>query len=1764
MSDTGNSCRNPVSYYDYSAKARRDETLPICPVEETSSVVDLNSLFARQVVGGEDYSCAPDRPCGNGACCPKETLQCNYGEEYCGTSGISPNEVCWSNCDAKAECGKNAAVPGQECPLNVCCGKWGFCGMTEDYCTVEDNGATGGCQSNCEQPGPKNKASSQSDRVIGYYESWRYNSVCQGMGFDDIPVNSLTHLFFSFGYITPGDFSVAGMDGLPYELFTDFTNLKKKNPGLKTVVALGGWTFNDPGPTQKVFSDMVSTKENRARFIENLFSFMRQYAFDGVDFDWEYPGADDRGGVPDDGKNFVTFLKELDAENNKQPMKYIVSFTAPTSYWYLRHFDLKAVDYVDFINVMSYDLHGVWDRDNPIGSHIYGHTNLTEMKLAFDLFWRNDVPANKLNMGLGFYGRSFQLENPSCSKPGCRFKGGATKGACSGEAGILSYREIQEIIKKDKLKPYHDKTAGVKYITYGTDQWVSFDDADTFKQKKDLAADLGLGGFLIWAVDQDDSQLSALQAVISPKKLGAFKDEAKDKSYWEGSNAQCYVTECDGKCKPGFMQITEQKCGKDEKKSKLCCPLSSAPNPDDCQWRGGDPYCNGHCQDDEVMLEMNRWGSGGYCKDGNKAYCCKSPLAQENQCYWAGMGKQCSSGDRAMTFSGTVLSEAADIAQEIINIVGKPTPLHEMAGEALIDLLEVIEIDTMKLYCCPDEDAKKWTNCDWHGEPGSCFDNHCPEVKSVQLTDSYFGAGETCGWRWERVRVFCCEPVGGEPLFLPVPLENLFEKPPTGDNVDTDFDLFTDDTFGDGDSDTDDNPSDAAFQFVVLTSPEELQVSLDKRDGSHWDMFNCKDAVTEGEHTVQMVCTDFSESSNCRNIGLGEGVPGTILQMPKGCGPGKYAVAKSMEPSRHTLLPRHLSHLGERAVVYDLTFDYNFQRVPRSMGDTQMRIDFSNQANYWNEIVNATASKKKRKSKRSLEDFGGNHVQWLEEEFRDDYHFGGLSKRELHERWFGSDIIAWLTRMVKPEIKREFTNNIKETFTAKIVDEKWSCEKDGVGYDGHILAQALLDVSVETSFGFTLIVTSLVNPLDLKKSYLTFYNKGEITGTVTLEAVAKVYYGNKKTILNLPFPGASFRVPGIATIGPQLTVEGQIDAELAVAGTIETKLQIASWETRQTLPDTSEYKPDEIGDGVDLEKTGSYQGGREPEFYAGVAVSGDITAKLSAAAEFGIRFDDQWKTPFVGAAVVGEASVFVKAGAGISTIASCPFTYSLDVGARLYAHVTDGNLLGWGMNDFDITPAWKKKLAESECPDLGPIPQKRSLIPGVPQDGNASAVSLLDGFGSPAEAGEVHTLRKRSGVYGPAFRIPVGKYFCPSSADENDSDSGSCDTVEAYWDNDEFLTGDEDYTKRRRDVDDGWLAAVEDALGTFNETFDVGLEQRDLEKRDSTRRSNICGIAISTKHPNGGKAPSLGQLPDAPAYGWEEPNVCGSFDFGAPLQTPVAGQVYHAEHVMEWQMLTSFFIEVNRLGDYPTFLHPNPALNTQLDFCPYVKLYWDQNLSINGGPTQKIPQYLADQYPTANFHPEEWVVLEGPINVPGKAKAWGLYPENQNIVEPAGARRTIGRDMAGAKSVLRSLRMLIGYANYIRAPEIVDILRKQKRRVQDMLDTLDNQILPANPPQFSGRAGRPWVPMDLAGKWHQFMLEKAWIAQSKVDKTIRDLLPVIQEQWAADANRQNAVDAPGDNAATLANKQAAREFIDHIDATQEAWRAIGAWPNPFT
>lgn len=74
------------------------------------SVADLNRR--------DTYSCDANNPCSNGACCG-ESGYCGYGDTYCGTG-------CVSNCDATAQCGKDAATYNATCPLNVCCSQYGF------------------------------------------------------------------------------------------------------------------------------------------------------------------------------------------------------------------------------------------------------------------------------------------------------------------------------------------------------------------------------------------------------------------------------------------------------------------------------------------------------------------------------------------------------------------------------------------------------------------------------------------------------------------------------------------------------------------------------------------------------------------------------------------------------------------------------------------------------------------------------------------------------------------------------------------------------------------------------------------------------------------------------------------------------------------------------------------------------------------------------------------------------------------------------------------------------------------------------------------------------------------------------------------------------------------------------------------------------------------------------------------------------------------------------------------------------------------------------------------------------------------------------------------------------------------------------------------------------------------------------------------------------------------------------------------------------
>lgn len=91
------------------------------------------------------------------------------------------------------------------------------------------------------------------------------------------------------------------------------------------------------------------------------------------------------------------------------------------------------------------------------------------------------------------------MTTPSCSAPGCTFESAGNVGLCTNSVGTLSNAEIADRIAKNNLTPVHYVDAAVKVITWD-DQWVAYDDAETYKQKVDFARSLCLGGVMVWAL----------------------------------------------------------------------------------------------------------------------------------------------------------------------------------------------------------------------------------------------------------------------------------------------------------------------------------------------------------------------------------------------------------------------------------------------------------------------------------------------------------------------------------------------------------------------------------------------------------------------------------------------------------------------------------------------------------------------------------------------------------------------------------------------------------------------------------------------------------------------------------------------------------------------------------------------------------------------------------------------------------------------------------------------------------------------------------------------------------------------------------------------------------------------------------------------------------------------------------------------------------------------------------------------------------------
>jgi chitinase len=336
--------------------------------------------------------------------------------------------------------------------------------------------------------------------MVGYYQSWNVrNRVCNKVSPRDLNTTGYTHLFYSFASIDPATYRIAPAHTDDPAMMREFTGLAKD--GLQTWIAIGGFDFSDPGtPTHTTWSDVCATKARRAAFINSVKEYMDEYGFQGVDLDWEYPGDPSRGGNGlDDTKNLVLLVKEMRAAYGNA---YGISLTLAPDYWYLRWFDPKGMEpYVDFFGFMAYDLHGSWDSDVlTLGKKVRGQADIREIANNTVPLWFDGLDPAKINFGLAMYGRGYTLADPTCNQLLCPFSGASDPAPCTNSKGVMSLLEIQQLIKRKGLTPQYLADSMMKQITWD-DQWIGYDDEETFAAKKAWADSRCFGGTMVWSID---------------------------------------------------------------------------------------------------------------------------------------------------------------------------------------------------------------------------------------------------------------------------------------------------------------------------------------------------------------------------------------------------------------------------------------------------------------------------------------------------------------------------------------------------------------------------------------------------------------------------------------------------------------------------------------------------------------------------------------------------------------------------------------------------------------------------------------------------------------------------------------------------------------------------------------------------------------------------------------------------------------------------------------------------------------------------------------------------------------------------------------------------------------------------------------------------------------------------------------------------------------------------------------------------------------
>ncbi|MGW5972441.1 glycosyl hydrolase family 18 protein [Streptomyces sp. NPDC055186] len=334
----------------------------------------------------------------------------------------------------------------------------------------------------------------------------------------------ITHINYAFGNVVGGqcklddayaatdkaytaDQSVSGTaDAWDQPLrgnFNQLRQLKAKYPHIKVLYSFGGWTYS---------GGFGQAAQNPAAFAKSCKQVVEDPrwadVFDGIDIDWEYPNA---CGLTCDTSGPAAFRNLSQALRAEFGKDYLVTAAITADGSNGGKIDAAdyggAAQYLDWYNVMTYDYFGAFDKDGPTAPHspLTAYNGIPQdgfnSAAAIAKLKAKGVPASKLLLGIGFYGRGWTGVTQAAP-------GGTATGPAPGayEAGIEDYKILKNSC------PVTGTIAGTAYAHCGTNWW-SYDTPATINGKMAWAKNQGLGGAFFWEFSGDTANGELVGAI---------------------------------------------------------------------------------------------------------------------------------------------------------------------------------------------------------------------------------------------------------------------------------------------------------------------------------------------------------------------------------------------------------------------------------------------------------------------------------------------------------------------------------------------------------------------------------------------------------------------------------------------------------------------------------------------------------------------------------------------------------------------------------------------------------------------------------------------------------------------------------------------------------------------------------------------------------------------------------------------------------------------------------------------------------------------------------------------------------------------------------------------------------------------------------------------------------------------------------------------------------------------------------------------------